>query len=106
MPVFWISFTIDRKTIGGRTYDERWQAVYDVADAFKVPNSDLWAQTTSFIVFRSGKGLRPLAATLKASIAPTHDLVLVGVMTAAAAIIIGDKADPAIKKLMPYLIKL
>lgn len=97
MAVCWISFRISEKTVGGKTYDDRYDAL---EKAVKDISSNYWKETTSFIVFETDTGFNTAARSFKAAIAPTVDLFLVRRMEAKKAIICGANDDDNIFDLM------
>lgn len=100
MAAFWLTFRIENRVVGGRTYDERRQALYD---AIQQRTTKWWLKPTSFIAFESSHSLGAIAAASKLAIAPSHDLFLMREMDTQNAIICGSNDDGDIYQLMPYL---
>lgn len=100
MAVHWLTFRIDTRTIGNRTYDNRRTALYQaVADN----TSKWWIEPTSFLAFESSNDIRTIASACKAAIAPAYDVFLIREMDAKSALICGKVEESAIFELMPYL---
>ena len=100
MATFWITFRIEDRNVGGRTYDDRRSALYE---AVRVRSSQWWLKPTSYVAFESDHSLDALAEACKLAISPDHDLFLMREMDAKGAIICGNNDDRDIYKLMPYL---
>lgn len=100
MTACWISFRIAKKTVAGKTYDQRYEAlekaVLEIAD-------NHWKETTSFIVFETTVAFDTAARTFRSKIAPEHDLFLLRRMDNKKATICGDNEDEDIFDLIPYL---
>jgi hypothetical protein len=100
MTTYWITFRIAYETVGGRSYDDRYEAFTNtvVANA-----SNYWAQTTSFSVIESSLSIDTLTATLKREFSPSKDLFLIRQVDTKSAKICGQNDDNDIFTLMPYL---
>lgn len=100
MAVCWISFRIAKKTVGGKTYDQRYdaleKAVLDISSVY-------WKETTSFIIFETDTGFDSAAKTFKSKIAPSEDLFIMRKMDAKKAVICGNNDDDDIFEMMDYL---
>jgi len=103
MAVCWISFRIAKKTVGGKTYDQRYEAL---ENAVQDISSMYWKETTSFIVFETDTAFKSAAKTFKDKIEPGHDLFLMRKMDAKEAIICGKNDDNDIYEMMNYLEKI
>lgn len=101
MSTFWLSFRIDIDTVGGRSMNQRYDALIEAIKA--VRNVPYWERTTSFIVFESVFGIDSIAAKFKGAIAPSKDLFLLKDLDAKSARICGSNWDKDIYSLMPYL---
>lgn len=97
MAACWISFRIAKKTVGGKTYEQRYEAlekaVLGIADSY-------WKETTSLIVFETETDFDTAARKFKAAIAPSADLFLMRKMEAKKAVICGHNEDDDIFDLM------
>jgi hypothetical protein len=100
MATYWISFRIDERTIQGRGYQERYDALHE-AVLSSAPR--YWKETTSFIAFESTDSIDGIAQACKGAIAPSYDLFLIRTMDSKDARICGQNADRDIYVLMPYL---
>lgn len=100
MATYWITFRISYESVGGKSYDDR----YDAFTSAVVANaSSHWAQTTSFYVIESTSSIDALTAILKREFAPSKDLFLIRQIDAKSAKICGQNDDNDIFTLMPYL---
>lgn len=102
MATFWISFRIADGTVGGKTYETRYNAFIDQLRGYV---GAFWEETTSFVVFDTNQSIATMTAGLKAAIAPSADLFLIRQINAESAYIFGPVKDQAIFALMPYLKK-
>jgi hypothetical protein len=102
MSVYWLTFRIHEATIGGRSYEARYEMLNDVIDDLA---SVTWKDPTSFIVFESGTGIGAIMSKCKSAIAPSHDLVLIREMDKQSALTAGLIEDPDIFKMITYLKK-
>jgi hypothetical protein len=100
MARYWLSFTLDSRTVGGRDYDARWAAIYEAITGM---SSNWWLDTTAFAVFETDRTLDQVTTTVKGAVAPTYDLVLIRQLDNKGARIFGPFSDQDIFKLMPYL---
>lgn len=103
MARYWLSFTLDEATVGNRTYNARYKALYDTIH--EISGTDYWEKTTSFIVFDTNKTIDQVTALVKKAVSPTYDLVLIRSLDVKAARIFGPNTNNNIFKLMPYLEK-
>lgn len=103
MAGYWLSFRLDAVAVGGRTYDERWDALY--AAIHDLAGVDYWQETSSFIVFETDKTIDQIMTATKRAVAPSNDLVLVRALDSKNARIVGPNTDVDIFRLMPYLTK-
>jgi hypothetical protein len=100
MATFWLTFRIEDRNVGGRTYDDRRNALYE---AVRTRASRWWVKPTSYVAFESQHSLDDLAGACRSSISPAHDLFLIREMDSKNAIICGNNDDKDIYILMPYL---
>ncbi|MBZ3693255.1 hypothetical protein [Phyllobacterium calauticae] len=103
MATYWLSFTLDDRTIGGRDYSTRWNALYSAIH--QISGANYWEKTTSFILFSADKTIEQVVSTAKNAVSPTYDLVLIRSLDTQSARIFGPNADDDIFALMPYLQK-
>ena len=100
MATYWLSFTLDSRTVGNQDYSARWDALYN--DIRSISNN-WWTDTTAFIVFETTQSLSQVVAVAKKAVSPTYDTVLIRTMDAKNATIFGPVTDEDIFKMMPYL---
>lgn len=92
MDVFWITFRVENKTVGGREYLARYNAMIDALSSHCV---DHWEEPTSFFLLKSNSSATQIAASVKSAIAPSVDLVVIGSMNYTGITVIGRVADVA-----------
>lgn len=102
MTKYWLSFTLDTRTVGNRDYNARWKALYTDIQAISSPTS-YWTDTSSFIVFDTSSTFDTVVQTAKNAVSPTYDLVLIRQLDSQGARIFGPVTNPEIFNLMPYL---
>jgi hypothetical protein len=102
MSIYWITFRIHYETIGGRSYEKRYDSL--VAE-IRGSATTYWEEPTSFFALESSHDIDSLAAAFKQQIAPSHDMFLMRDMDHKDARICGAVHDQNIFKLMPYLRK-
>lgn len=102
MAKYWLSFTLDTRTISGRDYNTRREALYN---AIHQISGTYWESTTSFIVFEAEKTINEVTAISKSAVSATYDLVLIRSLDNQDARIFGPNPDVDIFTLMPYLQK-
>ena len=100
MAAFMLSFRLHDDTIGGRTYEERREGLYDRVHQIASP---WWEETTSFIAFQSDLEIDDIMWHVKDEIAAGYDIVLVRSLESKVARITGVLEDGDIYKIMPYL---
>lgn len=100
MATYWITFRIADNTVGGRTYDDRYESF---TTTILASSSSYWDQTTSFYIFESDLSIDALASILKMEIAPTCDLFVIRELGKHSARIYGHNDDKEIFVFMPYL---
>jgi len=100
MKTYWVSYRIAADTLGGRTYEDRYNAL---VDGITEISPTWWGQTTSFYVFTSMQTIDAIAARLRPAIKPSHDLFLIRQLDTQAARICGKNEDQDIFTLIPYL---
>lgn len=103
MATHWITFRIASGSVGGRSYDERYQAL---VESVKIHASGgWWFEPTSFWLIGSNSTRSQIAASIKAAIAPSKDLALIGSMDTTGAICVGNIEKLAdLKALVPNLV--
>jgi hypothetical protein len=101
MATYWISFRLESRTVGGRTYDERYAALVEAVNQHV---TSAWEETTSFWLVRSNATRPALAAAIRRAIAPSEDMVLIGSMEHLGATAVGSvKKLPTLQALIPDL---
>ena len=71
---YYVTFRISDKTIGGKTYNDRYQSLMAAA---KKANGGFWPETTSFILAESNLETYAFAESLSKDLSKNHDLVVV-----------------------------
>ncbi len=94
MPVYWISYRIDRDGKG----DERQYALTKAISGYK---QRYWDRTVNFVVFESGHTLEFLATAFRSRIDPKRDLFLMGEIDGQGVRLCGANTDPEILKMLP-----
>jgi hypothetical protein len=94
MEVFWITFRIKSDS----TYDDRYTALVNAVHVHAVEG--WWSEPTSFWLVGSNSSRAQIAASIKAAIAPSKDLALIGSMAHTGATLIGKADDLATLKLL------
>jgi hypothetical protein len=102
MTTYWLTFRIHNAAVGGRSYEQRYEALNET---IRTNCSKWWKEPTSFIAFESNSTISALIAKCKAAIAPSHDLALIRAMDTKSAMVCGIVKDQDIFALMPYLKK-
>ncbi|TCQ25055.1 hypothetical protein [Rhizobium sp. PP-CC-3G-465] len=100
MTTYWLSFTLDSRTISGKSYDDRWAALNTAINNI---STNWWRETTAFIVFETDANLSQIVSDIKAVVSSSYDIVLIRSLDTKSARIIGPVKDQDIFKLMPYL---
>tara|TARA_R110002020_G_scaffold343819_6_gene558210 strand:+ start:3459 stop:3770 length:312 start_codon:yes stop_codon:yes gene_type:complete len=100
MSTYFVSFTLEDTTVGGRDYNARWGDIYDAIHAI---STRYWESTAAFIAFESDEAIRSVTQAVKDAIAPTTDTALIRSMDAKEARIVGVILDEDIFQIMPYL---
>ncbi len=95
MAVYWLSFRLEDDS----DYPNRYQAL---TDAIQGMTKKWWLETSSFFVFEAEPNIDGVAATVKKAIAPSKDIVLIGMPDYKSARLIGASKDDDIFKLMPF----
>lgn len=99
MDVFWITFRLHSDS----TYDDRYEALVNAVHAHAVEG--WWSEPTSFWMVGSNSSRAQVAASIKAAIAPSKDLALIGSMKYTGATLIGKASDVGtLKTLEPLLV--
>lgn len=104
MTTYWLSFTLDSRTIGNRDYNARWNALYTDIKGISI-GTNWWTSTTSFIVFETAYGFDHVVQTAKNAVSVSYDTVLIRQLDVQDARIFGPVTDRDIFKLMPYLVE-
>lgn len=104
MTKYWLSFTLDSRTVSNRDYNTRWNALYDDIKAIS-NGTNWWTGTTSLIVFETEYGFDHVVQTAKNAVSSTYDTVLIRKLDAKDARIFGPISDRDIFTLMPYLVE-
>jgi len=97
LTIYWITFRIEDEVVGGKSWDDRHNALVATIDRNSIR---WWRETTSFIAFESTSSIDGLAYKFKAAIAPSTDLFLIGEMGAKPARICGRFTDRSIFEFM------
>jgi hypothetical protein len=100
MATYWLSFTLDSRTVNGEDYEHRWNALYE---AIRNMSTNWWFDTTAFAVFETAETLADVTTAVMAAVSPTYDLVLIRRMDHQTANIFGPIGDKSIFDMMPYL---
>lgn len=100
MAVYWISFTLDDRTIGGRTYNDRWTALYT---AVHDVSTNWWEETTAFIAFETEESIVRLISVIKSAVSEKYDIVIIRKLDTKIARIIGPVKNKKVFTLIPYL---
>lgn len=96
MPVYWISYRLERDG----DYDQRYK---DLVDAIDAASTSEWQETTSFHIVESDLTAQNLARTLKVGLDPARDRLLVRRMDGPHARYFGKFSDlKTLLALMPY----
>lgn len=98
-----ISFRIADKTINGRTYDERYEALIEAVRG--IIEGKHWDQSTAFILVQTNMTTERVCDTCCKALEPSHDLVLVMSVTHKAAYIGGKNDDNDIYSIIEFLKK-
>lgn len=101
MSVYWITFRIDSRTVSGRSYEDRYDALVEAVNEHA---TDAWDETTSFWLIESDSSRSTIARSIKSAISASFDLVLVGSMKTVGVALIGKTEKLAnLKRLVPGL---
>ncbi len=103
MEQYWISFTIADKTIGGRSYNDRYEDLVNDIRAFSI---NYWLDTTSFLIFETDLSLTAVGKRCKKAIAPSEDLIVIRELNKRSAVYAGKLDDDDLKVFLPYIKKL
>lgn len=102
MAEYAISFRIQDKTVSGRTYDDRYNALIE---ALRLGTSRSWEETTAFVVISNSRTIDQVAAACKLAIAPSEDIVLILSVNTKAGRVIGNVQDQDLFVLIPFVQK-
>jgi hypothetical protein len=101
MAIHWITFRIDERTVAGKTYQQRYQALVDAVNRHA---TDAWDEPTSFWLIKSESSRASIAASIKGAIATSVDLALVGGKEVDGATLVGTASKlAALKRMVPSL---
>ncbi len=103
MATLWITFRLKEGVVAGRDYNKRYEALIEAVKKHRV--GGWWFEPTSFWLIGTNSTKAAVAASIKAAIAPSEDMALVGSMDTTGAVVVGkvDKlAD--LKALVPSLV--
>lgn len=100
MATIWLTFRVAQGTIGGRSDDERREAIYQAVR--EVAARTWWIEPTSFILFDSEVAVEAIAQHVREAVAEDDDIVLIRNAEHKTARVIGP-AEPDLWKLMPYV---
>jgi hypothetical protein len=103
MANFTISFRIAEKPVGGRSYEQRYQALIDAITG--LISGLHWDRTTSYIAIQSDYTIDQIIAVCKAAISVAADIVLILDADAKSGRIAGANDDDDIFKIITYLKK-
>lgn len=95
MAVYWLTFRLETDP----TYSSRYDALIESIQAI---SSKWWMESSSFILFDSGKEIDAVAATAKKAVNAQKDLVLIGMPDYKSARVIGPVKDQDLFALMPF----
>ncbi|TAX50374.1 hypothetical protein ELH99_09485 [Rhizobium leguminosarum] len=73
MATYFLSFRIADKTVNGKSYAERRQAMID---AVRTKGHGFWDGTTSFLVVESGLSTQGIAANASAALSSSDDMLV------------------------------
>lgn len=74
MNTYCVSFRIAAETVGGKTYDERWESLVLAA---RKADAGFWDGTTSFFLVESGLDTNAFAKSLTAGLSKSQDMLVV-----------------------------
>lgn len=100
MATYWISFKIGARTVNGKTYQERWDGLYDCVEMI---SSRQWKDTTSFIMCESTFDIDLLASAIEPLVSRTYDLVLIKDLDNKSARMIGEPEDDQVFNFLSFL---
>lgn len=104
MKTYWITFRIADKTVGGRTYQDRYEALVAAVQGHAATH--WWAEPTSFWLVNSESSQAQIAAKIRAAIATTNDLALIGMIDFKGLTLVGNAERLAdLKALAPNLVQ-
>lgn len=102
MATLWITFRLGNGTVGGRDYSTRYNAMIEAVKAHR--SGGWWYEPTSFWLISTNSTKSQVAASIKAAIAPSEDMALVGSMETTGAVVVGKVEKMAdLKALVPTL---
>ncbi len=95
MATYFLSFRIADKTVGGKTYNERREAMID---AVYTKGNGFWDGTTSFIIVNSSLNTSSIAAKAAAPLSKADDMLIVFDPEDMSMVHFGKVDHPAILK--------
>lgn len=103
MATLWITFRLKEGVIGGRDYNTRYGALIEAVKGHT--SGGWWFEPTSFWLVGTSSSMAAVAASIKASIAPSEDMALVGSMDTTGAVVVGKVEKLTdLKALIPGLV--
>lgn len=103
MTVHWITFRIADKTVGGKSYDERYDALIEAIKGHRLPGH-WWHDPTSFWLVSSNSTRMQIAASVKKAISISTDLVVIGSVEHTGVSLVGKAENlETLKKIVPGL---
>jgi hypothetical protein len=95
MAVYWLTFRL----ADDAGYSQRYDALISGINAI---TPKWWVESSSFILFESSKDIDGVAATARAAVSPSKDIVLIGMPDYKNARVIGPVQDQDLFALMPF----
>lgn len=103
MATLWITFRVKDAVVGGRDYNTRYAALIDAVKSHGT--TGWWFEPTSFWLVGTSATKAAVAASIKAAIAPSEDMALVGSMDTTGAVVVGKVEKLTdLKALIPGLV--
>jgi hypothetical protein len=94
MSVYWLAFRLGN--------DKSYGLLLDAIDRV---SSTWWMEPSSFFLFESGADIDDIASRVSRVIDTAKDVVLIGMIEAKNARVVGNVADPILFHLMPFVVK-
>ncbi|WP_031371875.1 hypothetical protein [Lysobacter antibioticus] len=99
MATFWLSFRIAYETVGGKTYETRYN---DFTNTLAGLRTKYWEETSSFMIFESAFSIDQIATKAKAAFAPSTDIFVIRDLNRQTARACGNIKDQDLFVLAPY----